>query len=463
MKNDQNLQLLLSTMLLSSILVGISILKQNFWFDEAITYSFASLPLKSLLLAVASDNNPPLYYILIHFLLKLTQSYYVLRIPSLIFVILGTLFIYLLLKKETSPKIALTASALFALSPLTIYIGSEARLHSLSALMIILTTATFISLRNKKSPKNILLFVIISSLGLYTQFYLFLLFIPFILLAVTQKRFKKLLPILALPLIFFIPWFIILLTTPHNECWCPNTILSLPASLVSPLIGGVGKFTLRNYFLVNWPGKILFALTIILGLYHFAKGIKKEIIANFYFFPLLSLSLAGLFIPVFSPKGFSAFSPLFFLITARGLFLSKLRNSIIIMLLLLSTVSVLQITTPLFLGNDLKKIASLTSSKNIPVANLSITTYYPLSYLNKNRATILITKNPLNEKTVTYIGGSQQEIDKSIKDLWLIDDQNWKPQDKEKVLKDIENFFSPKEKYLFDSVSVTHLTRHEEI
>src|SRR3989344_3188124 len=355
MKKDQNLKLLLSTMLLSSILMGISILKQNFWVDEAITFSFASLPLKSLLLAVASDNNPPLYYILIHFLLKLTQSYYVLRISSLIFVILGTLFIYLLFKKETSPKIATTASALFALSPLTIYIGSEARLHSLSALMVILTTATFLSLRNKKSPKNILLFVITSSLGLYTQAYLFLLFIPFILLAVTQKRFKKILPVLALPLILFIPWFVITLTTPHNGCWCPNTILSLPPSILSPLVGGVGKFTFRNYFLLNWSQKILFSLTIIFGLLHLAKGIKKEIIASFYFFPIFCLSLAGLFIPVFSPKGFSAFSPLFFLITARGLFSLKLGNSIIIMLLLLSTVSALQIATPLFLGNNLKK------------------------------------------------------------------------------------------------------------
>ena len=75
----------------------------------------------------------------------------------------------------------------------------------------------------------------------------------------------------------------------------------------------------------------------------------------------------------------------------------------------------------------------------------------------------MITKNPLNEKTVKYIGGSQQKIKKSIDDLWLIDDQNWQPQDKEKALKDIENFFSPKEKYFFDSVSVTYLTRHEEI
>ena len=463
MKKDQNLKLLFSIMLLSSILMGISILKQNFWVDEAITFSFASLPLKSLLLAVASDNNPPLYYILIHFLLKLTQSYYVLRISSLIFVILGTLFIYLLFKKETSPKIATTASALFALSPLTIYIGSEARLHSLSALMVILTTATFLSLRNKKSPKNILLFVITSSLGLYTQAYLFLLFIPFILLAVTQKRFKKILPVLALPLILFIPWFVITLTTPHNGCWCPNTILSLPASIVSPLVGGVGKFTLRNYFLLNWPQKILFALTIIFGLLHLAKGIKKEIIASFYFFPIFCLSLAGLFIPVFSPKGFSAFSPLFFLITARGLFSLKLGNSIIIMLLLLSTVSALQITTPLFLGNNLKKIALLTSSKNIPVANLSITTYYPLSHLNKNQSNILITKNPLNEKTVKYIGGPQQKIEKSINNLWLIDDQNWQPHDKETALKDIENSFSPEEKYLFGSVSVTYLTRNEKI
>lgn len=458
---DRNLKLLIPIILLSSILMGISIIKQNFWFDEAFTISLAKVPLKNFLQALPMDYNPPLYYILVHFLLKLTPSYYVLRIPSMIFATVCTLFIYLLFKKETSPKIAITASALFALSPLTIYIGSELRFHSLSALMVILTTASFINLKNKNDRKSILLFLITSSLGLYTQVYLLFLFIPFLLVAATRKRFKKMLPVVILPLVLFSPWLIILLITPHIESWTPNTIISLPASLVSPLVGGVGKLILKNYFLLSWPRKILIVLTIIFGLLHFVKGIKKELIASFYFSPLFCLSLAGLFIPIFSPQGFFALSPLFFLITARGVLSLKLRNSTLIMLVLLSTVSVLQITNPQFLKNDLKKITSLTSSKNIPVANLSVTTYYPLNHLIKSQSNILITQNPLNEKFVKYIGGSQQKIEKNIDELWLIDDSNWQPQDKEIALKDINKLFSPKKKYFFGAISVTYLKRNE--
>ena len=159
----------------------------DFWFDEALTYHFANLPPASLLKATATDFNPPLYYLLMHYMLKISSHEIVLRLPSLTFSMFSILASYYFAKSRINQKVALIGASLLAVSPLSIYLASEARLHSLAILFVPLLIVSFFELKKRPHTLTTLTFVLISTLALYTQYYLILLFLPFALIVFLTK------------------------------------------------------------------------------------------------------------------------------------------------------------------------------------------------------------------------------------------------------------------------------------
>lgn len=444
----------------------LAITKRDFWLDEALTYHFASLPLTQMFTAVLSDNNPPFYYLLIHFVLKISQNETILRLPSLLFNLLTIYLLYKLFKRKLNGKIALYAAGFYSVSPLSVYIATEARLHSLAALLLVILTSSYLSLiLSEKTPaknfefgrrtraessekknttgfspwkfiknpnsKNIIIFAIISILALFTQYYLALIFIPMTLIIIFKKQkaiIKKWFLILFICTAILSPWLIFSLQSSHNGCWCPPTLISFPATLASPSLAGVGIVTMRSFLNLNPSTIILFTVTGILSILLFLKGFMRAgKISLFYFVPLSIISIFGFFLPIFSPKGFSIFAPLFFLITAFGVSLSKNAHRLFLLeIFLLSLVTIIQIVNPHFYGEKLKEISGITSSKvDIPVFHTSISTYYSSVFYNgKNQKQFLLVNNPLKPLTVNLIGGRQTNPEK-LQELWLVDYPKW--------------------------------------
>lgn len=465
MKSNE-IKILVAVTTIGVILRIIALNQHDFWFDEAFTYHIARLPLSELLQAALSDNNPPLYYLLVHFVLKLSSNEIILRLPSFIASIASIILIYALLKKLINRQAGLIASALFSVSPLVIYIGTEARLHSLATLLSIGLVFSFYLLLKKPDFKAILTFFMVSTLALYTQYYILLLFIPFTIYVLTQKhalKIKKWIIIASVSLATLIPWLVLSLGI-HNNCSCPNTLLSLPAALVTPLIGGVGEVTLRAFPSLPFPILTLFVITAVFILFFFIRGLVYNPFLTFaYLIPLAVLSFFGLFMPVFSPKAFAIFSPIYFAIVALGIIsFRKSRLITIILTVLLGTISIIQTTNPFFAGTRLKPIDSIVkNNRSIPVAHTSLLTYYSLDYYSQgNQKHILITPNPLSLETLKFIGGQKQEVNKNMSQLWLVDSEKWAgKKDRENALKIIFDTYSVEKMYKVDKISVSLLKR----
>ncbi|MBI4058001.1 glycosyltransferase family 39 protein [Candidatus Microgenomates bacterium] len=438
----------------------------DFWFDEAFTYHIARLPLPLLIQGVLSDNNPPLYYILIHFVLKLNSNEITLRLPSLIFNLTTLILLYVTLRNYSTQKTALIAASLFSFSPLALYLATEARLHSLAMLIVMILTTLFLAFKKKPTTTTLLTFIVVSIVGLYTHYYILLLFIPLTALVVFYNiiDFKKWLIILGIIATPLVPWIALSTQTTHNGCACPNTLISLPATLVSTAIAGVGEVTLRSFPQLPILTILFFSLTSITMLFFFLRGLTKYgTIVTIFVIPLLVLSFFGLLLPVFSPKAFSIFSPLYFGIVGAGI--APLRNYRITSFLLVSAlgiVSILQITNPFFSGTPLKAIYSIIQKdQNIPVAHTSTTTLYSLNYYTQGKQThMLITPNPLSSQTVSFIGGQQEKIDPNILSLWLVDTPKW-TQEKDYSLAKKEIFanFALEKSYTVDKITVSYLRR----
>ena len=374
-----------------------------FWFDESITYYFAHLPIKSLLEAVASDNNPPLYYLLIHFLQKLSASEYILRLPSLLVGIV-TIFASLKLAKILKIKDHYFAASLMSLSPLTIYLSWEARLHSLGTMLAVFLVISFFILQKNFSLKNFLIFLAVAAISFHTQYYLLLLLVPLMLITTTthKQNFANWLKVVATSLLLLVPWIMYSQNFTHNSCLCPNTLISLPATLTSPIVAGVGQITQRSFLNLPLSIMILFVASTLIFFYYFLKGATKDLKAtSLYFIPFMLVALPGLFWEVFSPKGFSIFVTFFFLILSQSNPKLKMK---FLLLTLLATISVIQLFHPFFKEDNLKNLSHELSKYDLPIFHSSIITYYPMEFYNPNQ-NFMFLENPLNEHTFALIGG----------------------------------------------------------
>jgi len=183
---------------------------QSFWRDEAFSYLLAKRNVLEILFLTAKDFNPPLYYLILHYWMKLFgPSEIALRSLSLIFY-LGTVYVVFLFLTnilKISFKKSLLYLLLSVLNPLLLYYAFEARMYTMLAFFVTLSYYFFYK-------KNSLLYFLSSVLGLYTHYFMiFVVFAQAIFLFLTNKKKTDLNQYLRIiyPLLLFIPWFVFVL------------------------------------------------------------------------------------------------------------------------------------------------------------------------------------------------------------------------------------------------------------
>jgi mannosyltransferase len=142
------------------------------WLDEALTVDIARLPLHSLHAALRQDGAPPLYYVLLHFWMKVFGSSN-LGVRSLSGVIsVATLPVaWLAGRRFGGRSFAWMVLLLVASAPFAIYYGTEARMYSL---VMLLTACGYLALdRAVRAPRpgNLVATAVVSALLLYTQYW----------------------------------------------------------------------------------------------------------------------------------------------------------------------------------------------------------------------------------------------------------------------------------------------------
>ena len=110
-------------------------LTQGLWYDEAFTWRVARLPFPRMMEALAGDVHPPLWYVIEWVTIRLFgESEVVLRLPALLFGVLGLWLVYRLgLALGYARKTSTLAAVLLAGLPGWIYYSQEARMYTLLA------------------------------------------------------------------------------------------------------------------------------------------------------------------------------------------------------------------------------------------------------------------------------------------------------------------------------------------
>jgi 4-amino-4-deoxy-L-arabinose transferase-like glycosyltransferase len=173
---------------------GLRLLRLDFqplWWDEGYSVWFATHPLGPMMALTAQDIHPPLYYALLHgWTLLLGARPVALRLFS---VVVGTLTIpaiYLAGRRMFTMRTALLAALLAAISPLAVFYSQEVRMYGLVALLSTgILPVAWQALGPTDRPahwKNLLLYVLLMTAALYTQYYAVFLPVGLTLFAVWQ-------------------------------------------------------------------------------------------------------------------------------------------------------------------------------------------------------------------------------------------------------------------------------------
>jgi uncharacterized membrane protein len=324
------------------ILVRLIHLDGSFWLDEAAQALESIRPL-SQQLEIAADFQPPLFHLIVHALIQLSQTEWWLRLASLI---PGILTIWLTIKigkRLFNRGVGLTAGILLATSQFHLFYSQELRPYSLAAFFGLVTFWYWLDVVDAKS-KNHLKFILAGIAGPYSM-YVFPAFL-LALLVITGIFYKNtFIPVLkntAFMALAFIPWLPAFMEqvsigtslAAAKPLWA--SIVSPPVIKMLPLV--YLKFLLGRIPFDPDPFSLLIVTAVIISLLAALNRVRKSrqgmVVMLLALLPPLIAFLISLFVPVLDPKRVLFSLPFLYLGLAAGL--GKGLNSALILIIFLT-------------------------------------------------------------------------------------------------------------------------------
>ncbi|MFH1933662.1 MAG: glycosyltransferase family 39 protein, partial [Pseudomonadota bacterium] len=192
----KNIRLSVWILLAAIILVGLSLSlnrleEKSLWQDEITTVQIASSGIPQIYQSLEGMHMaPPLYYLVLHYFLKIGSNEVIARLPSVFFFVLSIFGCFLVATLLFDKTVALLAALLFALSPLQIQYAQEARMYSMCQFFLLMSFFFLLKALESHKPAHWIFYIVMTALGAYTHYFvLFYLFIQgLILIGMTWKQ-----------------------------------------------------------------------------------------------------------------------------------------------------------------------------------------------------------------------------------------------------------------------------------
>ncbi len=270
---------------------------QSFWNDEAFSFLMAKKNIFEIISYSAKDYSPPLYYLILHFWIKIFGSSEItLRLFSFIFfwgvVYLGFLFLSEIFK--FSLKKSFFYTLLITINPLLVYYAFEARSYTLFAFLSGLSF--YALLKNKKR-----LYLISAISGLYTHYFM-------IFVIIAQYLIKKSKESL-MAFIYFIPWIVMMIINlPYisTDFWIKKPSFTILVNFIGNLYTGYEpEFLFFNKFILELSLFLIFLIIIGHFIIKNKKSSEKDIFRYLLIWAIFApfvVTLLSFIKPLFLPR-----------------------------------------------------------------------------------------------------------------------------------------------------------------
>ena len=186
------------------------------WADEGYSAFLAQKSLYQIFEYLKSDSGPPFYYLILSLFIKIADTEFMLRLPSVIAGCFSVLVIFFLGKELFDKETGFWSSFIAGISPLFIYYSQLSRNYALLVFLVLSYFYFFIKIAKDKRLKYLIGYTISGTLILYTHNVgLFIIICGLICGIVTgyyKKEFRRSWLISNILIAFFyLPWFLVLI------------------------------------------------------------------------------------------------------------------------------------------------------------------------------------------------------------------------------------------------------------
>jgi len=166
--------------------------KESLWFDEAITFYRAVLDFSEIIRNSYNwDVHPPTYYLIIHFIIKLSNSEFALRFFSALCSIAAIPLLYDLIKRIIGKEEAIISILLLSVSVFHIRYSQEARVYSLFLLTSLISFIFFYKAIFYQKKHHWLVWAGISIINFYIHYFSLILLTSQVTLYIFYSLFTK--------------------------------------------------------------------------------------------------------------------------------------------------------------------------------------------------------------------------------------------------------------------------------
>ena len=423
----------------------------DIWHDEGYTMMLIDFSPLEIIARTARDVHPPLYYLLVHGWQHIFGgSDLAIRSFSILTGLAIILLAYFLTRKIFSEGAARLAALLVAFGPFLIRYSVEARMYSLSALLVLASTYSLVlALQSKKANYKLwIAYGLLLAAGLYTQYYTILI-VPAHLLYVLWhtgglKKALQLKPYWLANIVaalLFIPWLPVLIgqfTRVQSGFWIPPVNIHTIPNTLSQLLFNLPAFTNSK-----WVGWITLLSVIAISIYLYIrlhKLQKKHIIllSAWLFLPLILVLLVSLYRPVYYDRYFLFCAAALHMLTAVAVVYTKFLRTRPPIQILLAAAICIPVAIGIFSiwnsprsGHRMSEVAQTVNDgfrTGDKIVSAELYTFFDFSHYNQTRQTVhLLSEGELSghgETSLVY--DRQQEIvyhslaDIQAKRVWLV-------------------------------------------
>ena len=206
-------------------------LRQSVWFDEAYSIMVAKRSASEIIRLSALDTHPPLYYLVLKIWANVFGwSELALRSLSAIFYGASIAVAGCFIKKHFNARAAIYVLTMLLLAPLLMRYGFEIRMYAMASLIGVAATVMLVRAHSSKRWTDWLIYGVLVALGMYTLYYLALLWLAHLawLVAMDAGKLRKSswkecrwIGAYAFSLLLFLPWLSSFLKQVGNGALAP--------------------------------------------------------------------------------------------------------------------------------------------------------------------------------------------------------------------------------------------------
>jgi mannosyltransferase len=193
------------------------------WLDEMLSLRISGGSLaEAIRIFRVMPEQHPFYYVLLRLWLLGGQSDAWVRFLSVVIALGGLWACYYLARELFGDKVGRLAAALLAFSPFYLYLGREARMYGLVALLAMLSSLFLFRFLERRTVAYAAAYVVAATLGLYTHFFFVFLVAAHFVFSVARPashwpRRKTTIPLFVLVGASYVPWLLLILISSSNE------------------------------------------------------------------------------------------------------------------------------------------------------------------------------------------------------------------------------------------------------